>query len=163
MQRKPLVAVYPGTFDPITNGHLDIIQRALQVSDRLILAIAKNPKKGPLFNLKERTDMVQSLVADLPQVEVHSYAGLTVDFARQMGATILIRGLRAISDFEYELQMAQANRKLAPSIDTVFLMPSQEYFYLNSTLVRNIAADKGDVSSFVPPIVEKKLREKFGR
>jgi len=162
MQRQPLIAVYPGTFDPITNGHMDIIKRALLICDKLILAIAENPKKSPMFTLKERTEMVRALSSDMPRVKVKPYDGLTVNFAKQVGANIIIRGLRAISDFEYELQMAQANRKLAPEVDTVFLMPSQEYFYLNSTLVREIASSGGDASSFVPPLVNKRLQEKCG-
>jgi pantetheine-phosphate adenylyltransferase len=163
MKNTQLIAVFPGTFDPITNGHLDILERALHISDRLILAVAKNPKKGPLFTLEERLDMVKLVVKDIANVEVQPFDGLTVDFARQVGATILIRGLRAISDFEYEFQMALANRKLAPEVDTVFLMPSQKYSYLNSTLVREIATSGGDVSCFVPPLVVERLKKKFGR
>jgi len=163
MKNTQLIAVFPGTFDPITNGHLDILERALHISHRLILAVAKNPKKGPLFTLEERLDMVKLVVKDIANVEVQPFDGLTVDFARQVGATILIRGLRAISDFEYEFQMALANRKLAPEVDTVFLMPSQKYSYLNSTLVREIATSGGDVSCFVPPLVVERLKKKFGR
>jgi pantetheine-phosphate adenylyltransferase len=163
MKNKQLIAVFPGTFDPITNGHLDILERALHISDRLILAVAKSPKKGPLFSLEERLDLVKRVVQNIANVEVQAFDGLTVEFARQAGATVLIRGLRAISDFEYEFQMALANRKLAPEVDTVFLMPSQEYSYLNSTLVREIAGAQGDVSALVPALVAEGLKSKFAK
>jgi len=161
MSKIDRILLYPGSFDPITLGHLDVIKRALNLADRLIVAVAVNPQKAPLFNLDERIDMIKEATEDLDGVEISSYDGLTVDFAVKMGARFIIRGLRAISDFEMEFQMALANRRLNNSVDTIFLMPSQEFAYLNSTLVKEIVRLGGDVSGLVPPNAVRKLKEKF--
>jgi len=160
------LALYPGTFDPITNGHLDVITRAIRIFDRLVVAIAENPSKCPLFTFEERIELVRSVVETLDdhdRVEVAGFKNLTVDFARSIGATSLIRGLRAVSDFEYELQIALTNRKLSQDIESVFLMPSVEYIYLNSSIVKDVAKYGGDVNNFVPDVVKAKLLEKYGR
>ncbi len=158
------IALYPGTFDPITNGHLDVAKRAMRVFDQLVIAVAENPAKQPLFSFRERVEMARRAVADNPcleRVEVRGFDCLTVDLAREIGATSLIRGLRAVSDFEYELQIALTNRELASDIDSVFFMPSVEYIYLNSTMVKNVARHGGDLLNFVPANVMQKLREKY--
>ncbi len=158
------LAIYPGTFDPITNGHLDIIKRALKLFDRLIVAIGENPAKKPLFTLEERILMINEAIKDLPErnlIEVDSFSGLLVEYAKSKGAVAIIRGLRAVSDFEYELQLALMNRKLSNSIDTVFLMPSLKWIFLSSSIIKEAAKFGGDVSDLVPPIVVKKLKEKF--
>ena len=158
------IAVYPGTFDPITKGHLDVISRALHIFDRLVIAVALNPWKKPLFTFEERIEMARQVIEDTEKnerVKVTGYDSLTVDIAREIGATSIIRGLRAVSDFEYELQVALTNRKLALDIESVFLMPSVEYIYLNSTMVKEVAKHGGDVMNFVPEIVMKKLQEKL--
>ena len=158
-------ALYPGTFDPITNGHLDVVTRAIKIFDSLVIAVAENPTKRPLFNFGERIDLARDVVETLDEhdrIEVVGFKTLTVDFARTVGATAIIRGLRAVSDFEYELQIALTNRKLAQDIESVFLMPSLEYIYLNSTMVKDVAKHGGDVNVFVPDIVRAKLLEKFG-
>jgi len=160
------LALYPGTFDPITNGHLDVITRAIRIFDRLVVAIAENPSKCPLFTFEERIELVRSVVETLDdhdRVEVAGFKNLTVDFARSIGATSLIRGLRAVSDFEYELQIALTNRKLSQDIESVFLMPSVEYIYLNSSMVKDVVKYGGDVNDFVPEVVKAKLLEKYGR
>ena len=157
-------AIYPGTFDPITNGHLDVIVRAIRLFDKLVVAIAENPWKKPLFTFEERIKMARQVIEQaeyLERVEIRGFDGLTVDFAREIGARSIIRGLRAVSDFEYELQIALTNRNLAQDIESVFLMPSVEYIYLNSTTVKDVAKHGGDVLNFVPEIVMKKLREKL--
>ncbi len=159
-------ALYPGTFDPITNGHIDVMTRAIRIFDRLVVAVAENPGKKPLFDIDERVGLVRAVVDtldDRDRIEVVGFHTLTVDFARTIGATALIRGLRAVSDFEYELQIALTNRKLAQDIESVFLMPSVEYIYLNSSMVKDVAKYGGDVNIFVPEIVKTKLMEKFGR
>ncbi len=156
------IAIYPGTFDPITNGHIDIIQRALILFDKVIICIAVNSSKCPLFSLDERIDLVNHVTRDNANVEVDSFDGLLINFARKHGATALIRGLRAISDFEYEFQMALMNRKLAKKIETVFLMPNEKYTYLNSTIIKEISRLGGDVSCFVPQYINKRMREKYG-
>jgi pantetheine-phosphate adenylyltransferase len=155
------IAIYPGTFDPITNGHLDIIERAIKVFDTVIVTIARNSSKNPLFSDKERLEMIREVVKGINQVEVDSFEGLLVNYAKQRNATAVLRGLRAISDFEYEFQLALTNRKLNSTLETVFLMPSERYTYLNSTIVREIARLGGDVSDFVPPIVKKAFDKKF--
>ena len=155
------IAIYPGTFDPITNGHLDIIERAIKVFDSVIVTIARNSSKNPLFSDKERLEMIREVVKGIKQVEVDSFDGLLVNYAKKRNATAVLRGLRAISDFEYEFQLALTNRKLNSTLETVFLMPSERYTYLNSTIVREIARLGGDVSDFVPPIVKKAFDKKF--
>jgi pantetheine-phosphate adenylyltransferase len=156
------VAIYPGSFDPLTNGHLSLIQRGLQMFDRLIVAIAVNPKKVPLFTLDERRELIRQACPD-PRVEVDSFQGLLVEYAKQRNVNVLIRGLRAVSDFEYEFQLANMNRKLAPGIETVFMMTGEDYFYISSQLVREVASLGGDVTGLVPENVHAKLVAKFGR
>lgn len=158
------VALYPGTFDPITNGHLDVIIRATHIFDRLVVAIAENPWKKPFFTFEERVEMAKQVIENsdgMERVDVAGFGGLTVNYARKIGAKAIIRGLRAVSDFEYELQLALTNRKLALDIESVFLMPSVEYIYLNSSLIKDVAKHGGDVLNFVPEIVMKKLNEKL--
>lgn len=155
------VAIYPGSFDPLTNGHLSLIQRGLKMFDRLIVAIAVNPKKTPLFSLEERKVLIREACRD-DRVEVDSFQGLLVEYAKQRQVHVLIRGLRAVSDFEYEFQLANMNRKLAPGIETVFMMTGEDYFYISSQLVREVASLGGDVSGLVPANVNAKLLEKFG-
>ena len=154
-------AIYPGSFDPITNGHVDIIERGLRVFDRIIVAVLENPKKAPLFTTKERVRMIQTIFAGTRDVEVRAFDGLLVDFARAQGTRVVIRGLRAISDFEYEFQMALVNRSMAPDIETFFMMPSVHYSFLSSNLVREVAALGGSVDGLVPGLVARKLRDKF--
>ncbi|HVG61162.1 MAG TPA: pantetheine-phosphate adenylyltransferase [Hyalangium sp.] len=156
------VAIYPGSFDPLTNGHLSLIQRGLQMFDRLIVAIAVNPKKVPLFSLDERKELIRQACPD-PRVEVDSFQGLLVEYAKQRNVNVLIRGLRAVSDFEYEFQLANMNRKLAPGIETVFMMTGEDYFYISSQLVREVASLGGDVTGLVPENVHAKLVAKFDR
>ncbi len=153
-------AIYPGSFDPITNGHVDIIERGLHVFDRLIIAVLENPKKRPLFTTKERVRMIQDIFASKKDVEVRAFDGLLVKFARAQGTHVVIRGLRAISDFEYEFQMALMNRSLDPDIETFFMMPSVNYSFLSSNLVREVAALGGSVEGLVPGPVARKLRNK---
>ncbi len=159
-------ALYPGTFDPITFGHMDVMTRAIRIFDRLTVAVAENPGKKPLFGIDERVGLVRSVIDtldDRDRIEVVGFSNLTVDFARDIGATALIRGLRAVSDFEYELQIALTNRKLAQDIESVFLMPSVEHIYLNSSMVKDVAKHGGEVDIFVPQVVKAKLLEKFDR
>ena len=163
MQSKIRIGIYPGTFDPITNGHLDIIQRAIPLFDRVIVTLALNSDKKPLFTAEERLAMIRDSVKDLAGVEVTDFSGLVVDFARSVNACAIIRGLRAVSDFEYEFQMALMNRKQWSQVDTVYLMPDENYTYLSSSIVREVAQHGGNVKCFVPGIVEKKLKEKFGK
>jgi pantetheine-phosphate adenylyltransferase len=153
-------AIYPGSFDPITNGHVDIIERGLKVFDRLIIAVLENPKKRPLFTTKERVRMIQDIFASKKEVEVRAFDGLLVDFARSQGTHVVIRGLRAISDFEYEFQMALMNRSLDPDIETFFMMPSVNYSFLSSNLVREVAGLGGSVEGLVPGPIARKLRNK---
>jgi pantetheine-phosphate adenylyltransferase len=158
------IALYPGTFDPITNGHMDVITRALRIFHRLVVAVAENPAKKPLFSLDERVEMAKAVVSDLDErdrVEIIGFQSLTVDMARAVGATALIRGLRAVSDFEYELMIALTNRKLAQDIESVFLMPSVEYIYLNSSMVKEVAKHGGDINNFVADLVKERLMEKY--
>lgn len=156
-------AVYPGTFDPITNGHIDIIRRTLRIFDAVIIAVAPNPKKIPLFDLKERIFMIEEATKEMRNIEIEPFEGLLVDYIRQRGAIAIIRGLRAVSDFEYEFQMALMNRKLSDTIETVFLMPSEEYSYLTSSLIKEVASYGGKVKDLVPSIVAKRLKDIFKR
>ena len=155
------LAIYPGTFDPITYGHIDIAERAVTLFDKVIITIAVNSSKKPLFSIEERKKMITESVSHLPNIEVDAFKGLLMDYAEKKKAAAVIRGLRAISDFEYELQMALMNRKLAEDVVTVFLMPNVKYTYLNSTIVKEVASFGGDISGLVPAGVERRLREKF--
>jgi pantetheine-phosphate adenylyltransferase len=157
---KQVTAIYPGSFDPVTNGHLDLIERASRLFDRLIVALLTNPEKDPLFSLDERVEMLREVVAHLPNVEVETFDGLLVDYARRRGARVLLRGIRAVSDYEYELQMALMNRTLAPDIETVFMLPAEAYSYLSSRLVREVARLGGSVKGLVPAVVEERIRTK---
>jgi pantetheine-phosphate adenylyltransferase len=154
-------AIYPGTFDPITNGHLDILKRASQLFDKVIVVVSNNPHKNPLFSLEERRKLVYETVKDIDNVEVDVFDGLLVQYARKKGALALIRGLRAVSDFDYEFQMALMNRKLLPELETVYLMPSEEYTYINSTIVKEVARLGGRIDCFLPPVVSEHLKEKM--
>ncbi len=156
------IAIYAGTFDPITRGHEDLMMRSLAFVDRLVVAVARNVTKTPLFNAEERVALVREVVADEPRIEVKSLDGLLVDFARSVDARLLIRGLRAVSDFEYEFQMALMNRHLSPAVETVFMVPSLDTTYISASMVREIAKFGGDVSGLVHPSVEKALRAKLG-
>lgn len=155
------IAVYPGTFDPITNGHLDIIKRGRRIFDKVIVAVALNIDKSPLFTPEQRVDMIRETVAEFDNVEVCTFNTLVVDYCHQVGASAMIRGLRAVSDFESEFQMALINRKMAKDVESVFLMPKEKYTYLSSSLIKEIVTFGGDVSCFVPNAVEKRLKEKF--
>ena len=154
-------AIYPGTFDPITYGHLDVIGRAVGIFDRVIVTVARNSSKNPLFSDDERIAMIEDAVRSFPNVEVDSFSGLLVAYVKKKKACAIVRGLRAVSDFEFEFQMALMNRKLSERTTTVFLMPHEKYTYLNSSIVREIAQFGGDVSEFVPPAVQKRLARKF--
>ena len=154
--------IYPGTFDPVTNGHIDIVRRAVELFEEVIVTVANNPSKTSLFTVEERVLMLKESLKEFNRVCVDSFDGLVVDHARNLGAIGIIRGLRAVSDFEYEFQMALMNRKLAGEITTILLMPHARYTYLNSTIIRNLAQFKGNVAEFVPAIVNEKLKEKFG-
>lgn len=154
------IAVYAGSFDPITNGHLDVIKRASKLFDKLIVAVGENPKKQAFFLLKERKEMVSACIAGMDNVELDSFSGLLVEFAKSKSASILVRGLRELSDFEYEFQQALINRKLSPQLETVLIITDEKYFYLNSAMVKELAALKANISCFVPAPVEKKLLEK---
>ena len=155
-------AVYPGSFDPVTFGHLDIIERASRVVDEVIVAVLVNSSKNPLFTIEERVSMLQQVTEHFSNVRIETFQGLTVDFARKIGANIMVRGLRAVSDFESEMQIAQTNHSLNPEIDTVFFTTSLEYAFLSATIVREVASYGSDVSNMVPDAVAKKLRERFG-
>lgn len=155
------VAIYPATFDPITNGHVDIATRAADIFDRLIVAVYARPSKSLLFNTEERLEMTREALAHLPNVTVESYDGLTVEFARRVGAQVIVRGLRVLSDFEWEFQLALTNRKLAPDVDTVCLMTSQEYSFLSSSVVKEVAMLGGDLNGMVPPHVIPRLQKRM--
>ena len=154
------LAIYPGSFDPITNGHLDLIERARCIFGRLIVAVLTNPDKLPLFTVMERVEMLQEATGGMPNVAVDTFGGLLVEYAKQKGAGIILRGIRAFTDYEYELQMAIMNRKLEPSLETVFLVPAESYTYLSSRLVREIFQNGGSVKGLVPPLVEDRLHQK---
>ena len=155
------IAIYAGSFDPITRGHEDLMHRSLEYVDRLIVAVAKNSSKQPLFSLDERVELIRAALADEPRIEVRSFGGLLVDFARDCGASLLIRGLRAVSDFEYEYQMALMNRHLSPRLETVFMVPSLDTTYISSSLVREVARFGGDIEGLVHPSVAEALRARF--
>jgi pantetheine-phosphate adenylyltransferase len=156
------IAVYPGSFDPLTRGHEDLIRRSLTLADRLIVAVAMNVGKQPLFTVEERLEMLRAAAGDDSRVSFQSFDGLLAEFAKKVGATIIVRGLRAVSDFEYEFQMALMNRHLNPRIETVFMMPAESYSYLSSRLVKEVFQLGGRVRDLVPPIVERRLAEKYG-
>ena len=155
--------IYPGTFDPVTYGHIDIIKRARDLFDAVVVTVAVNSSKSPLFTIEERVHFIKESVKEFNNIYVDSFDGLVVDHAKSIGASGIIRGLRAISDFEFEFQMALMNRKLASEIATIFLMPHEKYTYLNSTIIRNLASLKGDISDFVPSVVQQALKKKFLR
>jgi len=156
-----MTAVYPGTFDPITNGHLEIITRGMRLFDAIIVAILRNPDKEPLFPMDERIDILRAAVGGLANVRVEAFDGLLVDYARSRGAQVIVRGLRALSDFEYEYQMALMNQRLAPDIHTIYMMPSEAYSYVSSRLVKEVARLGGDVTGLVPPEVAARLKRRF--
>jgi pantetheine-phosphate adenylyltransferase len=160
---KKRKAIYPGSFDPVTFGHLDLIERALNLFDELVVTVAANPSKKTLFTAAERVDFLKAALKNEPRVKVRAWRGLTVDLAAKEGASTLIRGIRATSDFDYEFQMALTNRKLAPKIDTLFLMPSEAYFYLSSRLIKEIAQLGGEVKRYVPAPVDAMIKKKFSR
>ena len=155
------IAVYPGSFDPATYGHLDVIRRAAVSFDKVIVGVLHNSSKSPLFSVEERVNILEKATKDIPNVEVKAFEGLSVNFARENHAQVIVRGLRAVTDFEFELQMAQTNRVLEPEVDTTFLITSLEYAYLSSTVVKEVAAFGGDIHKFVPDFVEKEIRAKY--
>lgn len=154
-------ALYPGTFDPVTLGHIDIIRRAVKLFDKLVVAVADNPEKESLFSVKERVELIEKSVGDIEKATVTSFSDLTAKFARTIGAAAIIRGIRAVSDFEFEFQMALMNRKIEPDVETVYLMPTDKFSYISSSLVKDIARRGGEVSCFVPPAVLKALKKRF--
>jgi pantetheine-phosphate adenylyltransferase len=157
-----LKVVYPGTFDPFTRGHEDLVRRASRLFETVIVGVADSARKGPLFTAAERIAMAREVLAEYPNVQVTGFAGLLMDFVHSVGATVIVRGLRAVSDFEYEFQMAGMNRNLYPEVETLFLTPAEQYLFMSSTIVREIASLGGDVSSFVSPVVAARLAAKFG-
>ncbi len=157
MSREPRIALYPGSFDPLTNGHVDIIQRGARLFDRIIVAILMNREKTPLFTAVERVDIAREVFANEPNVEIDTFGGLLVEYARRREASVIVRGLRAVSDFEYEMQMALMNRHLSPDLETVFMMPGEAYTYLSSRLVKEVFALGASVAGLVPPAVERRL------
>ncbi len=157
------IAIYPGTFDPFTYGHLDIVERAIKIFDELIVTIAMNSKKQPLFSVNERLEFIKDATGAIPHVQTDCFEGLLVDFAQKKNAVAVIRGLRAISDFEFEFQMALMNHRLNQNISTVFLMPNEKYTYLNSTIVKEVAEFGGNIENLVPPLVAQKLKQKFNK
>lgn len=161
-RKKPVIAIYPGSFDPVTNGHLDLIERGATIFDQLIVAIARNPEKDPLFPVPERIEMLQAVTFDLKNVAVDVFEGLLVNYARAQDASVILRGIRAVSDYEYELQMALMNRKIEPEIETIFMIPGEAYSFLSSRLVKELASLGGPVTGLVPPLVEERLRAKVG-
>ena len=155
------IAVYPGSFDPVTNGHVDIIKRAAKMVDHLVIGVLHNSSKTPLFSAEERVNMLSEVCQGIPNVEIRHFEGLLVDFVMECNATIVVRGLRAVTDFEYELQWAQSNRIVCPQMDTMFLVTNVQYSYLSSSVVREYASHRGDISPFVPPLVAERLKEKY--
>jgi pantetheine-phosphate adenylyltransferase len=158
--RPTRIAIYPGSFDPLTNGHVDIIERGARIFDQIVVAILANVEKTPLFSEQERTDIIRDVFKNHPNVEVDTFNGLLVDYAKQKKASVLVRGLRAVSDFEYEFQMALMNRHLEPSLETVFMMPAEQYTYISSRLIKEVFTLGGEITGLVPPVVEEKLRAK---
>lgn len=154
-------AIYPGSFDPLTNGHLSLIQRGLKMFDSLVVSIAVNPKKTPLFSVEERKEMIRDAVGADPRVQIDDFQGLLVDYAKKRKVNVVLRGLRAVSDFEFEFQLANMNRRLSPDLETVFMMTGEDYFYISSNLVREVASFGGDVAGTVPPNVLEKLKAKY--
>ncbi len=163
MTSEGTIALFPASFDPVTNGHLDVAQRALRLFPRLVLAVAVNVAKEGTFSAEERVALVETVTADTPGVTVTAFEGLTVDFAREIGASVVIRGVRAMSDFEYEFEMALMNKHLSPQLETIFMMPSQQYLYVSSSRLKELVRFGRDVQEFVPPLVAKRLRERLGR
>ncbi len=155
-------AIYPGSFDPVTYGHIDIIKRAANMVEQLTVSVLNNSTKSPLFSVEERVKILEEVTRDMPNVKIDCFSGLLIDYASNVNAKVIIRGLRAITDFEFELQMAQTNRKLNPYVDTMFLTTSLEYAYLSSTTVKEVASFGGDIAKFVPPFVAKKIYSKYG-
>jgi len=158
---KRIKAIYPGSFDPPTNGHLDLIERGSKIFDELVVAILRNPEKSPLFSVPDRRSMLEAMTSGLDNVSVETFDGLTVEYAMKVGASAVLRGIRAISDYEYELQMALMNRKLQPTLETVFMMPAEKYSYVSSRLVREVAQLGGNIDCLVPDLVAQRLREKM--
>lgn len=158
-----ITAIYPGTFDPVTNGHVDLVRRATRLFDRVVVAVAASANKQPLFTLDERIDLARTVLTEFDRVEVQGFKALMVDFAAEIKADVIVRGLRAVSDFEYEVQLAGMNRSMRPEIETVYLSPDLEYTFLSSTLIKDIARHGGDVSRFTHPAVNRALRKKFSR
>ena len=165
MAEKPrsVVGIYPGSFDPITNGHLDLIERGAKLFGRLVVAVLLNDSKEPLFSVEERIDMLREVLSHIPNVEVDSFHGLLVDYVAARGASVILRGIRAISDYEYELQMALMNSRLAPNVETVFLMSSEEYSFISSKLVKQVFGLGGNIAGLVPPAVEVRLKSRVSR
>ena len=159
----PVGAMYPGTFDPVTNGHYDLVRRAARIFDRVVVAIAASPHKAPMFSLDERMGLARQVLGEIPNVTVDGYTGLTVEYARAHQLDVVIRGLRAVSDFEYEFQLAAMNRHLQADVETIFMTPAEQYAFISSTLVREVAALGGDVTGFVHPAVAQALARRFGK